>query len=685
MSLTDKNNQNSDTSVQTEAAENHAGQEVGSLPGNAPSFPAGTRVIFDNEEPKGRIIIAETADRCAAYILITRVSDTEVYEVEEICAIILGIDIKTDINTSSLTGALEGLSAAGDSAGPILITEGVRPVADTDGRVEVLFSKEKPYVEKDTLLLRRIKPIAGKAGRTIYGDTIEPAPGETPEIDPGLNIRQAGNEFYSKVYGKALFEKQFLAVHKAITATISSDTMEVCISYAEKHALTARHILAELADLKITHGIDNKAIDYIVATYEKKRTPIKDFVVARGTPPEHGRDGEILFYFPTKTRPRFLEKEDGSIDLRETHMVQSVEKDSELALLVPHVDPAPGKDVLGKIIPVQPIKKVALRPGKNVYVSEDGMRFFAAESGRPVLDRETICVSEIFSVYGNLDMSVGNVDFDGEVEVHGSVEDGYTVKASKSITIHGFVGASNIEAGLDITIAGGCNGNGKSRLLSGRDITAKYIDEAYIKATGDVTVKNEIINSIIMSLGRVTVQNGKICGGVITAKKGIETYDAGSQAGIKTVLIPGEDYNLNDQCSAIDSSISDKSREHEKIAKMLTPLLDNDEVLSSMKPEKQSKLADTISYLDTLVDDIKTLSDCKTELIAASKKESVPEAIVQHTLFPGTIVKIEPDRREITATRKGPIRLFKAADERVTVEPFVDTDKKEPETQKFKA
>jgi len=84
--------------------------------------------------------------------------------------------------------------------------------------------------------------------------------------------------------------------------------------------------------------------------------------------------------------------------------------------------------------------KASLSAGKNVRVSEDRLHFFAEINGCPIVETdrlgERISVSELFYVSGDLDLSVGNIDFDGIVEIGGDVEDGFKIKATKKQRIN---------------------------------------------------------------------------------------------------------------------------------------------------------------------------------------------------------------------------------------------------------
>ncbi len=639
----------------------------------SPSPPGDdTRVIYDKGDLMGHVRIAETTDKCRAYITVTAGESEEKLAMADVRDIATELGITEGLKAAAVEESLATLAGTGDTCGPILLAEGSPAVDGEDGRFELFFGKEDPYVDKGELLLRVVGATPGTAGKNIYGNVIEPSAGTTPEISLGPNVA-SGNpgEYVSEVFGRVVLEKDFLAVNKAIEVSVDEDAMTARLTYNCPHPLTRERVEEELAADKITHGIDNQTIDAVVSASQENAAPVLGLVIAEGTPVREGEDGSISFAFETESGPHFTENVDGSVDLRETNVIQSVAEGQSIAVLTPHVDPVPGTTVYGKSIQPQPVKQVSLLAGKNVVVSDDGCTFIAEKSGRPNYDGYTVCVADVLTIDGDLDMSIGNIDFDGEVEINGDVEDGYTIKSTKSILIRGFVGATNIESGLDIVIEGGCNGNNKSRIIAGREIRARYINGAIVKASGDVIVTSEIISSSVDSLGRVTVLEGKICGARVRAKKGIESYDVGSEYGVETVLRPGVDYDLKDRCKKIDAGIAEKNAELEKVQHIIEPLHEKPELLEKMPSAQREKYDQTLRYIESLNAEKASLETCKHNMITEGLADAVTEVIVHHNAWQGVRIKTGMFRREIASVLEGPMRLYESPEnETISVEPL---------------
>ena len=461
------------------------------------------------------------------------------------------------------------------------------------------------------------------------------------------------------------------------------------LTYTGATKLSHTKIMDEVRAKRIKFGVDETLIDNIIADFEKEAKHIEDIVIAKGKRPVEGRDGEVKYSFILETdNPAFKERKDGSIDIRETNVLQTVNEGDEIATITPTIPSENGKDVFGKVYQVSKTKEIALKAAKGVRATADGLHFFAEINGRPVLETDRLglrlSVDEVFAVKGDLDLKTGNIDFNGVVEIDGDVEDGFSVKATKSIYIGGSVGACNIEAGTNLTIQGGCNGKDQATIYTGGDIVVKYLNETTIKSRGNILAKNEIVNSDINTLGRVTIKSGSVRGGKIFAKMGIESYDIGSEMGVKTILVPGADYELNAECETIDNKIIAINKELEDINKRIAPLLKNKELLPKLPEEQRNKLKETIDYLTKLKEDKDALNETKSSLIEQNRNDALPEVVAQNVVYHSVILKIHESRREIASLLEGPLRMYEE-DDRILVEPYGDKGRKRSEEKMAEA
>ena len=84
-----------------------------------------------------------------------------------------------------------------------------------------------------------------------------------------------------------------------------------------------------------------------------------------------------------------------------------------------------------------------------------------------------VFVSDVYEVE-NVDLSTGNIDFEGSVQVKGNVSSNFVIRAGGNVIISGVVEGAYIEAGGNIIIARGMNGMTKGILKAGGNIVAKF-------------------------------------------------------------------------------------------------------------------------------------------------------------------------------------------------------------------
>jgi len=146
-------------------------------------------------------------------------------------------------------------------------------------------------------------------------------------------------------------------------------------------------------------------------------------------------------------------------------------------------------------------------------------------------------IVQLYAISGDVDYSTGNIDFNGEVYVAGDVQPGFKVRATGNVRIDGMVDSANVESGKDLLISGGINGHGESKIVSGGEMSARFIDSADVSCEGNLLVISTVVRSTIVCNGSATViGRGSIVGGKVKAVTGISCNTAGSPAGVPTSL-----------------------------------------------------------------------------------------------------------------------------------------------------
>jgi len=213
--------------------------------------------------------------------------------------------------------------------------------------------------------------------------------------------------------------------------------------------------------------------------------------VAIGTSAKEGEPGRVDFTFSTIPQEYdFHILPDGRIDYKSSTNILMAEKDKLLARIFDPKEGVPGVNVSGEKIVANAGKPALLTAGNGVRKTENGKEFYANINGSIVLNGTIIEVVNTYVVNGDVDYATGNIQFNGNVVINGTVPDGFEVKADGDIVVMKIVESARLEAGRDIIIKGGVQGKGKGLVSAGRDVRVGYAQNARMEAEGNIYIDN---------------------------------------------------------------------------------------------------------------------------------------------------------------------------------------------------
>ena len=376
--------------------------------------------------------------------------------------------------------------------------------------------------------------------------------------DPLFVQDQNEKRFEIKRYGYSLLVK------------VSADGVECCCSYEPATTggapLTDTELQGFLSQFKIREGLLPEGVaDLLNAA--ATGTVVTELLLARGTPMIPGEDGQLVLAVSDAMASAADEDEDTeTIDLRKVQSFLNVEEGQHVASVHPPGAGTPGMTVFGKEIPPQPGAPFILVPGLNVRLGDDGRSVFAEAAGRVCVRGFEISVEDIYVIRGNVDFKVGNILFRGFVEIKGDVLDGFSVKSTGGIKVHGIIGVCAIESDGDISFSG-MNGRGTGTITCGGSITANYIYETSIECAGDVTIDLEIRNAQIRALGSICVNRRGISGGEYFALAGIESFFLGNVVSQHTRVVTGVHYRDLEELNQLFQALKQLIAEYQNAPK----------------------------------------------------------------------------------------------------------------------
>ncbi len=307
--------------------------------------------------------------------------------------------------------------------------------------------------------------------------------------------------------------------------------------------MTLEELNSFLEQAKVIDGVNEESVSRLLEAATSNEI-LADLTLATGIPMLPGDDGKILLTASAPEEEVMADVDDDEALTVDFHVVQkfvNVAPGQLIGTVVPPGEGTPGRNVRGLVIPAQPGAPIKLVLGQNVRLGDDGCSIFAETDGRVFCNGAEISVEDIYTIKGDVDFKVGNIDFSGFVDISGDVLDGFTVKAKKGVKVKGNVGVCSIESDGDIIFCG-MNGQGKGSIKCGGSITANFIDAVQVECAGDILVESEIRNSCIKSLATVRVNKGVISGGECIALGGVESSTIGTGSSLHTLVVVGVNY-----------------------------------------------------------------------------------------------------------------------------------------------
>jgi uncharacterized protein (DUF342 family) len=296
-----------------------------------------------------------------------------------------------------------------------------------------------------------------------------------------------------------------------------------------------KKIIPELKKEKIKFGI-NKEL------FTQELESGKQYVIAQGIPPVHGKNAIIKMYDIKNPKP--IVDKDGNVDHYEMKLINHVQAGDWMG---ERIEPTPG--IPGTSVKEEEIKPI---PGKQEPLNYDRTTIqeiydntktvlYARQDGAVTMLGDKISVSNYLNIEGDVDYSTGNIEFDGYVSVKGTVQDGFSVIASKDIEINSPMGVGNVKSIMStegrVYIAGGISCKKDVKITAARDIYVKFSENAVLSCEGSLHIGYYCQNSVLVAKEVVLDStNGRINGGHVLAQYRVIAPEIGSDIEKRTTI-----------------------------------------------------------------------------------------------------------------------------------------------------
>lgn len=413
-------------------------------------------------------------------------------------------------------------------------------------------------------------------------------------------------------------------------------------------AVTAAQIRDALSEKRVASGIQEEVIGAASASGEANA-----LLVAQGREAVHGEDGklECLIEMARERHPHL--DEHGIANYRDLGYILTVRQGERLMRKIPATPGEAGKNVHGDPIPAKPGKEAMFATQlKGAIPDPDDPAILIAEiPGQPMLVSNGMTVEPTITL-PTVDLTTGNVDFDGSVNVTGDVHAGMKIRATGDIHVGGTVEAATLDAGGNVVIKGGIIGHGEvhehpdenatsmiARVHCGASCSAHFVENACIDAGDSILVDELVMQSELEAINQIVVGkpgsgHGHIVGGQLEATLLIQAAVIGSPSGVSTRLVVGTNPYLLEKLKHADRKLEGKTHELDEIVKLMHFIAEHPDRVSA---ETRARAEHTHAALLQAIEQARGYRDELNQQLDLSDDASV---VVEKTVFGNTQVEI---------------------------------------------
>lgn len=490
---------------------------------------------------------------------------------------------------------------------------------------------------------------------------------ELTEQFPGLfYFEQLLPELAEKIRDGEVFEKAIGEVRDGeVLVNLECDNMAAYLTISPSFGgapVTREQVAAAIKASGIIFGVDNKAIEQTI-----KAGQGSNVVIAKGRQPIYGADGRIEFLIPAMKERLPCLDEHGLVDFRNLGEVVTVQPGETLARRILPTQGEPGQNVLGQTIPAKPGKEVKFAAGLGGTAPDksDPEVLVATIVGQPVQVKNGVFVEPTYAV-AQVDLSTGNIVFDGTVKVKGDVLSGMTIRATGDINIAGTVEAASeggmvLEAGGDIVVQGGVIGridsgdeeSRMSRIHCKGSFTARFVQNVHIYAEDSIYIDDTVMQSELCAGNEVVVGKkgssgkGRIIGGQIQAALTVKAQVLGCPALTRTVIEVGFHHLMQERLRRLTSERQELDKKLEDVQKLLAFHSLNPGKISATDKDKAEKT------LLGLQSSIAVLQEECDGLNRQRQQVDKGRVMVERTLYEGVEIMFGAQRYKAKGEQEG--------------------------------
>ena len=446
--------------------------------------------------------------------------------------------------------------------------------------------------------------------------------------------------------------------------------------------LTAELVQKTISDHGIAKGMIDGAVGLVALWVSEEGSEFKKSWVAQGIVPERGEDARLEILVEL-IEQKGVERDDGMIDFSAIEPDFCIKNGTVVARLhLAKAGGADGEDMKGNVVAAQKGKDLKIVAGHSISinrVSEDVWEYVAGRNGVLRNDQGELSIAEFLMVQGDVGYQTGNVDFNGDVFISGSVSSRFNVKANGSVIIPGSVRpTATVMAQGDIIVGEGVLGE-KTRLMAIGNVRAQFVQGANVQSGKQIFLGSYAYKAFLRAGNLIKVnktdgaKGGSVIGGDTWSSADLDIPIAGALTKVYTRLHVGISPTQAEWLEEIQKRLEAGNKVIKQcLIKFRLKQVDLDKVkaiLAAATGPQKAMLAGVARQLGEVMKSYRVLlKERMTVTQSLGKDNNKAHVVIREKTFPGVFVQIGNVQQEINTEINS--AAYRVQDEKIISERF---------------
>lgn len=408
------------------------------------------------------------------------------------------------------------------------------------------------------------------------------------------------------------------------------------------------------------YGVKSGLIIFNSEEIRKKLNEDGLLCIARGTKPVAGADGYIEYCFDSE-QGLHEAAQNKKVDYHSMNFVRNIKAGEKLAIIHPPGEGTNGIQVTGNIVEPPKGKKADIKTGGNTMINPDDPSIIITRCDGNVVLQPTgyIEVQSEISIRGNVDFSVGNIDFVGSLKVMGDVKSDFTIKTHRNIEVFGNAEDCQIQAQGDVVIKKGFLGAGKGVVTAKGNVTINTILNQTVISDSDVVILKESVAGSIRAGGRILAQSATIVGGILDSDHEIVVGYLGNHDGSPVRVRVGRKGKILERLGQIDRELKQTEKQIVEVKDAVYRMIRKKIDIGCLGEECEERLQKLQEVQKMLPDKQKILQEEKKSLNDELQSHFDGKVTVRGTVYENIQIEINGAKKLIETPLRGVIFIEK--------------------------